>query len=414
MKKKNLLFAVVFLASALSLNAQQAQGTLDLKTNYFYNMETFYLLDFDFNNGRNSPDFFSYSLSYQPNDPVNGAPIKICIEFEMSADVPSLNLTNRRVFYIKTQPFDFKGEVTISSQDLDMNMKNIYYTDGRPLTGIRIDDSDFLPESDMKRIQTMIYTFGKLPSGNYMFDFSILNENGEMLKNQSQTVSIANPATLDLVSPGGALEDNFEISTLYPVFQWESIDFMWSPANCSECGYYIRVTEYNQSRHSSIEEAMNDRANLPYPDNGRFFKLPSIFVPNAGAADLYTADNTFQFPLTGAKSLESGKTYVWQVQKSYPTTSGPETVESPIFVFKTTATGASGGISNAAQYLQLLEQLVDPSLLQSLLTGELNGYSPTGVVTLNNSQQLTFDQLSALVTQALTGKITIKPPITIE
>ncbi|MDD5765594.1 MAG: hypothetical protein PHW79_05020 [Candidatus Marinimicrobia bacterium] len=409
MKKKKIFLAVVILMSSLSLNAQQAQGTLTLATNYFYNMETFYLLDFDFNNGKNSPDFFSYSLSYQPND-INGEPIKICIEFEMSADIPSLNLTNSRVFYIKTQPFDFKGEVTISSQDLDMNMKNIYYTDGKPLTGIRIDESEFLPKSQRKKIESMIMTFGKLPSGNYMFNFSILNEAGAMLKNQSQTISIANPATLDLISPGGALEENFVISTLYPVFQWESIDFMWSPANCSECGYYIRVAEYNQSRHSSIEEALNDRANIPYPDNGRFLKLPSIPVSNISAANLYTADNTFQFPLTGAKALENGKTYVWQIQKTYPTTSGPETVESPIFAFSTTASENL----NAAQYLRLLEQLIDPSLLESLLKGELNGYSPTGVVTLNNSQQMTFEQLSALVTQALAGTITVKPPITIE
>jgi len=409
MKKKKIFFAVVILMSTLSLNAQQAQGTLTLATNYFYNMETFYLLDFDFNNGKNSPDFFSYSLSYQPND-INGEPIKICIEFEMSADIPSLNLTNSRVFYIKTQPFDFKGEVTISSQDLDMNMKNIYYMDGKPLTGIRIDESEFLPKSQRKKIESMIMTFGKLPSGNYMFNFSILNEAGAMLKNQSQTISIANPATLDLISPGGALEENFVISTLYPVFQWESIDFMWSSANCSECGYYIRVTEYNQSRHSSIEEALNDRANIPYPDNGRFLKLPSIPVSNISAANLYTADNTFQFPLTGAKALENGKTYVWQIQKTYPTTSGPETVESPIFAFSTTASENL----NAAQYLRLLEQLIDPSLLESLLKGELNGYSPTGVVTLNNSQQMTFEQLSTLVTQALAGTITVKPPITIE
>jgi hypothetical protein len=328
----------------------------------------------------------------------------------MSADIPSLNLTNSRVFYIKTQPFDFKGEVTISSQDLDMNMKNIYYTDGKPLTGIRIDESEFLPKSQRKKIESMIMTFGKLPSGNYMFNFSILNEAGAMLKNQSQTISIANPATLDLISPGGTLEENFVISTLYPVFQWESIDFMWSPANCSECGYYIRVAEYNQSRHSSIEEALNDRANIPYPDNGRFLKLPSIPVSNISAANLYTADNTFQFPLTGAKALENGKTYVWQIQKTYPTTSGPETVESPIFAFSTTASENL----NAAQYLRLLEQLIDPSLLESLLKGELNEYSPTGVVTLNNSQQMTFEQLSALVTQALAGTITVKPPITIE
>lgn len=413
MKMKSKILAVIVLASALSLHAQQAQGTLSLETNYFYNLETFYILDFDFNNGLNNPDFFSYSLSYIPSS-LNGAPIRIRIEFEMTANLPSLNLNNRRIFYILTQPFDFKGEVTISSRDLDLNMKNIYYTTGEPLTGIQIDESDFLPQSEIKKIQNTLMASGKLPSGNYIFNFSILDENNQVLKSQNQVISIANPTTLDLVSPGGQLDNKFEISTLYPLFQWESIDFMWSSINCPQGGYYIRVSEYNPAKHSSLEEAINDRANLPYPDNGQFFRLPIIPVANAVGTGLYTANNTFQFPLTGAKVLEAGKTYVWQIKKVYPTTSGPETVESPIFAFKITDTGTSRRTANTAQYMQMLEQLIDPSVLENLLNGELNGFSPTGVVTLNNTTQLTIDQLSVLINQVLAGKITIKPPITIE
>ena len=62
---KILLF-IILLISILS--AQNVDGFLDLITNYFYNFEVYYLLDFDFNNGRNNPDMFSYSLSYTPAD----------------------------------------------------------------------------------------------------------------------------------------------------------------------------------------------------------------------------------------------------------------------------------------------------------------------------------------------------------
>jgi len=423
--KSNLLklLSVFLVLISFNLFAQVENGNLELRTNYFYNFEIFYLADFDFNNGMNNPDIFEYQLSYTPNDgdgtPGSGTPITIKIEFEMIADVPSLGLDNRRIFYVLTKPFDFNGEVKISSRDLDMNMDNIYYERGEPVTGLGADETDIMPEGEFEGIKQSVMATGKLPAGSYIFRFGILGLDNNVLYREHQAITVSNPTTLNIVSPGGALEDGFEVYTLFPLFQWESPDFMWNEDNCPECGYFIRVAEYNSTIHSSIEEALTDISNLPYPDYGGYFRLPIVPVVSFGTTQLYTTDNSFQYPLTGAKPLENGKTYVWQIKKRYPTTSGVETVDSDIFAFTIPSLGGeetggetTGGTGGANQYLELLGQILDPDTYNQLFSGQLNGYLPTGVVTLNDTQ-LTQDQLSMLVGQFLSGQFTIQS-ITVE
>lgn len=389
---------------------------LTLRTNYFNNVEVFYIGDFDFNNGMNNPDIFEYSLEYIAPDgdgtPGSGTPARIVIEFEMIANVPSLGLNNRRIIYIKTEPFDFNGTVSISTRDLDLNMDNIYYDDGREVTGIEEDEFEFIPEEEFNRLQSAILSGLKLPAGDYIFSFSVTESGGETVSAR-EVISVGNPTDLELVAPGGQLDDNIEIFSLYPLFQWESTDFMWTATHCPDCGYFIRVAEYDPTIHSSIDEALSDRANLPYPDDGGFFTLPSMPVTGS-SGELLTAGTTFQYPFTGAKPLEEGQSYVWQIQKVYPTTSGSEMIESDIFVFTipsmSGSTTASGGTATSGTnfYLQILEQILDADTYNLLFSGELNGFVPTGVVTLNDTQQLTQDQLTALASQVLSGQITIK------
>ena len=417
MKTIIMLLACIFIFALSPLSAQT--GELRLETVYFNNFEVFYITDFDFNNGMNNPDIFEYSLSYTPLDgdgtPGSGTPINVSIVFEMIANIPSLGLDNRRIIYLKTLPFPFNGTVSISTKDLDLNMTGIFYDDGQgELTGIHKDEFDFIPAEDFTNLQTAILSGAKLPAGDYIFDFTVEPEGviGIATVSQHMVVSVANPSTPDLVAPGGDLEDNIEIYSLYPLFQWESIDFMWTGANCPECGYSIRVSEYDPMLHSSIDEALNDQSNCPYPDLGLFYQLPAEIV--AGGAGLYTAEKSFQFPFTDAKPLEEGNTYVWQVYKTFPTTSRSETVESGIFVFTIPAMGGeeeSGGTTQSggsSVYLQILEQMIDADTFNQFFSGELEGYLPTGVVTLNDTQQLTQDQLSAIAGQLLAGQITIK------
>lgn len=417
--KAKITIIAIFLIFIFSLTYAQT-GTLTLETVYFNNVEVFYIADFDFNNGLNNPDIFEYRLSYVAPDgdgtPGSGTPIKISIEFEMIANVPSLGLDNRRIIYIKTQPFEFNGEVDISTKNLDLNMDNIYYTDGREVTGIQEDEFEFIPEEEFAQLQTAILSGLKLPAGDYIFNFAIYPDGSSGLAplSEKQVISVGNPSDLELVAPGGALDDNVEIYSLYPLFQWESTDFMWTEGNCPECGYYIRVAEFDRSIHNSVDEALNDQSYIPYPDIGQFYQLPSVIVAGGtGRGDLLTADNTFQYPFTDAKPLEEGKTYVWQIKKVYPTTSGSEMIESDMYVFSIPSMGGAeegGGTTSGGSniYLQILEQIIDADTYNTLFSGELEGFTPTGVVTLNDTQQLTQDQLSALASQVLAGQITIK------
>lgn len=410
-KLKSLL--VIFLVSAVSLAQTPApDGVITLRTNYFYNFEVYYLLDFDFNNGRNNPDMFSYSLSYTPNEP-NGAPIDIKLEFEWIANIPAVNMYNNRILYIISKPFEFKGEITLTTKDIDQNMRNIYYTDGRPCN-IGVDRL----EQDLLRLQSVILsTGGKLPAGSYIFNLNILDKDGVPTGfSQTQTIEVSNPTTMDLISPGGELEENFEISTPLPTFQWESIDFMWSKVNCNKCGYWIRVAEYDASRHNSIDQALKDRANLPFPDNGDYYELPSSKVAGVSELDLWTAGTIFQYPLTGAKPLEAGKTYVWQIRKTFPTSSGSESVYSPIYAFKIQAAGQTTS-SYSGIDLSLYQALIDqisPDIQEWFKEGgDLYGYVPTGTVTLNGVQRLTLDQLQTLVNQLVSEQVSLKS-ITVE
>ncbi len=402
--KLKYLLIIGLMITSLGAQTSGVDGVLTLTTDYFYNFEVYYLLDFDFNNGRNNPDMFSYSLIYEANDATT--PINIKIEFEWIANIPSMNISNKRILYILTKPFEFIGQVTLTTKEIDQNLNSIFTTDGRKLN-ISIDRS----EQALESLQSIILsTGGKLPAGSYVFTLNITDQYDNPLKSQTQTIEVSNPSTLDLISPGGELEDNFEIATPLPTFQWESIDFMWSRINCGECGYSIRVAEYDATKHNSVDQALKDRANLPYPDNGGYYQLPSTQVAQVAGLDLYTAGTIFQYPLTGAKPLEAGKTYVWQVRKTFPTTSGAEVVSSPIFAFKIMSQGQTSSTSgiDVSEYLTLLNQIpeINPEWFKD--GGELYGYVPTGTVTLNNSQRLTLEQFSELVVKFLTGQITIK------
>lgn len=388
-------------------------GVLTLSTLYFNNFEVFYIGDFDFNNGRNNPDIFEYALSYVPPDgdgtPGSGTGINISIEFEMVANVPSLGLDHRRIFYVKTRPAILNGEVRLSTKDLDLNVNEIYYTDGR-LFDVSTESSEFMPESEFQALQSTVMAFGKLPAGDYIFNLVIdpVDATTQSPLSERNVVSVGNPSNLDLVAPGGRLDDQLEIYTMYPWFQWESSDFMWTGSNCPQCGYFIRISEYNPAIHSSVDEALNDLSNLPYPDNHQFYRLDAQIV--AAAANLYTAETSFQYPFSDAKPLEDGKTYVWQVKKVYPTTSGSEMVESDIFAFSIPEMGGEGGTTTGGIniWLQMLEQMLDSDTYNQLFSGELTGYTPTGIVTLNETQQLTQDQLSAIIGQLLAGQIAIQ------
>ncbi len=395
---------------------QSVQGHLELSNDYFYNFETFYLADFDFNDAQSNPEIFSYTLSYEPDSP-GGAPARIKIEFELCATVPTIALENDRLFYVRSTAFDFSGSLKLTSQTVDITLDHLYYENGAPIVGLSVEEGDFFTEEKFKALSNTIFSGGKLMAGDYFFILKILNEDNQVLLGDTKLIRVNNPSELQLVSPGEKeISSAVEVPFTYPLFEWDSEEFMWNDVGCPDCGYKIRVAEYDpQDRHSSFQAALEDVANLPFGERkDQYYELPKIPVATFDNMTIYKPVDMFQYPSTSdAKALEEGKTYVWKLLKTFPTTSGSVTQESEIFVFTIPSSNQStpdllAAMNTDDEYSQLLEQILGAGLLAQLLNGELRNYTPTGNLLLNDVQSLNLEQLKALVAQISSGNYEIK------
>jgi hypothetical protein len=421
MKTKVIVLAVFV---ALHLNFPAAQtGELNLVMNYFNNYEVIKVTDIDLNDGTNNPDMFSYTLSYYPYDYTMTQecdPIQIVIEFKMTANVPHFGWEDDIIFFVKTNPFDFCGQVTIDAKMLTVDMRNIYYDDTGEELDISADEVEFLlTEGEANEMYSQLFAAqGNLPEGEYRFSFDAytVDNSGVAPAKMYQVISITNPEYLELIQPGSSdPTDILEISELVPLFQWASNDFSWNENSYPECGVYIRVCEYDpiDKQHTSLQDALEDDPMVPFGEGSNFLRLDATPV----GLDLMLAPKMFVYP-DDAPPLEQGHNYVWQIIKKYPTTSGLVERESEIFVFRLAdmggggmETGAGGSISasTANIYLTYIEQILGSEKYNELFGdgGSLMSYSPTGIITLNDIQQLTQDELRALADMFRLGERTI-------
>ncbi|MCF7886488.1 MAG: hypothetical protein K9M80_08335 [Candidatus Marinimicrobia bacterium] len=396
------------------VNVSFAQN-LQFSEDYFYDLRAYHLADFDFDNKAMNPDFFSYTLSY--NHPEN-KPKKIAVEFEMRANLPAFGLQDTRLLYILTNPFPFLGEVNLTSRDLGQEFDQLQYTGGpnlgEPLAFNGIERRDHISKSKLNEIQNEIIAMGELPQGNYVFNLAIYDQNYNRLAGHQNIVSITSSEILDLIEPGGAESEDLKIFTTYPVFRWDMAALRWSRSYCQNCGIYIRVSEYLPDEHNSPEEALDSQSNLPFPDNGDFYKIEATKVP--GTDETYRAPDYFSYPVGNAKPLESGHSYVWQIKKVFPTSSGSATIFSPIWIFKVIGSNQNAGNlsmnSNTNQInpdkvRKILEEILGFQELQNIYKSELQGYQMTGEIYLNN-RIIGMEALKNISEKILSNEINIK------
>ena len=405
----------ILLSFALLCSAQAYDGTLSLINDYFYNYETFYLPDFDFNEASNNPDIFSYTLRYEAGP--SGQPAQIRIEFEMRATIPSIGMENRRLMYVKSTLFPFLGTVKLTSRTVDIHMDKLYYETGQPIDGIYVEEGDLFSEEVFKELSQSIFRDAKLIAGDYYFILKIWDENSPV-QGDNRLIRVSNPTELQLVSPGGAsLNDPIEIITTYPLFEWDSELFTWSEENCPDCGYRIRVCEYDQDKHQgNLQQALRDDSNLPRAESGLlYYPIPKIpLAAGAAGMTLFSSLSSFQYPSSAdALPLQEGKSYVWQIIKRFPTTSGPQEEPSEIFVFKIPAAqdvteDLTTQMMLDDQYMGILNEILGSDLFAILLADELAGFNPTGNAMLGNGQPLTPTQLETLLGQIISGAFAMK------
>ncbi|MFC1547721.1 hypothetical protein ACFL5M_04265 [Candidatus Neomarinimicrobiota bacterium] len=373
-----ILFGVVFTGN--TINGQ----SLVLRKNYFNEFVTFYVSSVDVSSGATDVRLFEYELAVSPS---TAYPVQVDIEFEMLINSLPLGLTYSQPFLdVKATIDSLWGPVRIANTELSMGVDHLTYSGG-PRAGedvnFTVSDVETIfdnPEYNLDNLQSSVMQTGRLPDGTYRFVLRVMptaipgyNQGPWSGDELDETIVSAHPISMELISPGGPLEDttNTAIMTTYPFFQWQS-----DP--CAICSYQIRVAEYIPGEHSSMEDAIEDQTVLPLEQALGWHEVGS--------------QTSLQYPQTGAIDLEAGHTYVWQVQKLIPTTEGDEAVNSFIWAFliidptqAQPAAAGEGGVVVQGPILQFLQAAMGADVFDQAFSGggDLEGFQPSQVVRLN-------------------------------
>ena len=308
-------YIIIHFFIILNLLFSQNNCSLTYNENFFNdNLIGYYLSAIDLNSGESNVLLFDYNIQ------LNDCDIdELIVEFKIEVDVP--NLTNGKKcltdgkFYLRqiSNPYQ-----SISFNNLDLTFDDTYLPGNVKLVMFGDEYDIHLLDDEFDELQSIILASGKAPNGRYYFDFNISCFDSSICNdvNIIKEIDIFVPSYLNLISPGSqSIQDlsTYEVYTPYPIFQW-SADY------CSNCSNYsIRVCEFDELQHNSIIEAINGFSILP---------------TNDGFYDIGSTANSFQYPVNDVESLVEGRSYVWQIKRSFETTLGIEEVFSDIFIFK--------------------------------------------------------------------------------
>ena len=362
----------------------------------FLPYETYYISSIDIATGESNIQLFDYIISSSEQSPYQPS-IKFHVQFKIEVFSPELGfserktifdiITKNRISMIHPIRLDNRDFSINSSQLVDVNGNNVKDENGNNI-GFKIGESISLDKSSS--VFSSIITMGRLPDGIYDFtlilsDFS--TGQSDIITNQS--VNITTPTSLNLIFPGGALMDTAQnlVYTPYPVFQW-------STETCFTCDLFIRVAEFNPELHSSLAEAVEDVTSFP--------------VDQIKGWEMIAAGTSFQYPVIGARELQPGKIYAWQIKKELLTTIGTEHYLSTISTFKLADPSASQNINTTTEVeaQALTDPVTDPILitLKDFLgkenyetyfgaDGEFASYLLSGTFQINNEDATSKDIL---------------------
>ena len=291
-------------------------GNFSIQEDFFAdNLIGFYLNSIDINTGDSSVEYFKYRIINKDSNATN----KLKIEYKLSINSSNLSLYGAEILSGSINVSDMSvPELIFSNTDINYESTGVpganFELDGSPGDHIQLSNEELIS------IQQQILQSGKLPNGTYVFSVTLKCAENENIIYDSivKTIEAYEPVYLDLLSPGGYIQDTVSTSILST-----SPFFSWSSDYCTQCDYSIRVCEYNKSLHSSLSDAINDNSVLPANQSMDYMTIPSI--------------QNFSYPSDNAFNLIPGNLYVWQIRRSYQTTQGTTFNESPIFVFKITS-----------------------------------------------------------------------------
>jgi len=377
-------FWILLLASLLTCGfAADCNGDWQFEELFFNDqIVAYYLNAIDMDTGAQNFDLFQYRIfnkndEYLPSDD---------FEFEYTIQIfsPQLGFDDFTDFgVLRAHVSQIQHELIIRNTDL---------TGETTVAGALVDDVTWdsidLADSYYDAYTSVMLQNGRLPDGIYRF-ISRLNYQNSISCELVETLEVYEPAYLELIAPGGPMEDLEEnaIHTTYPVFNWNS-DYCAEINGESKCSLGIRVCEYILDVHGSLSDAISDISVLPLRQEEDYYPINSKL-------------QVFQYPSSSALDLQSGKTYVWQLRRQYETTSGQEDLLSDIYIFRVDL--STGQWMGDRASLELLRALLGEEQYKSLFDpgGKLENYSLADDSFLLNDREQSVEQLITTLQELL-------------
>lgn len=292
-------------------------------------MDQISVTDLDFGNFHSNRPFIAIVMNSSRPDT-----IMVILHIDITAqlsDGTQLNPIARAVTILFPLP---PGTKRITNVDLGVSP---YFLD---------EDQSGIDKAAGKRINDVLQTTGKLPSGTYTFTTWLTSTKPNIPKSSDFRVDVVieNPSRVELLAPSTGTE----WPNPFPVFQWSS----------------------------NTKEVIL----------GVYEKLPGIQSPQeaiSGVPQLQTrlsGVTTFQYPPSGpgVRQLEPGKSYYWFVQGVVRSgTNTEELISSEIWQLNITKqTGSAAGAAILAQ----LEDIAGPQFQAVIARLIEMGFEPTGLL----------------------------------
>ena len=358
-------------------------GDFQIEEDYFAdNLIGFYVNSIDINTGNSSVEYFRYRIK-QDNLQID----ELEAHYSLIINSPDLGLSN---FELVSGIIDISNisisELVFSNIDINFNTQSI------PGADFIVQESNLASINDLEAIQSVILSSGKIPNGTYILNVTLRCDDDDSVVYDSinKTIEAFEPTFLDLVTPGGSIQDTSSTAILntLPLFNWNS-DY------CSQCDYGIRVCEYDPSLHSSLSDAISDNSSLPSNQSFDFYPVET--------------GESFSYPINDAFDLIPGKFYVWQIQRSYETTLGKIEDKSEIFVFKIISfDDLIDDSESEGLYSDILQQLLGYKYEEFFSdNGELKGFEIKGGTIVLNNEIVPISTLNNIIDQLNNGDIEI-------
>jgi len=373
--KRNILSVIILLLFSTFLLANPNQINLTIYGGGYNNtgfFNTFKAASIDVDNPNNQPIIFNMMINRATQQTIQTANIYYSLTWN---NIVIIDATHHCPLKQTAITMLNNGQ-TIQASNRDLINEN-----GSSLLGASdpsISLSELLSNSNF---DSAIRNTGLFPDGEYVFRMRIEDDNGNFLSEQAEfTMTIQNVNNINLITPGTLAGGEIpNISNRPVLFTWIS-----NISNINANKYKLSIREYSQLTTMDFSNLANTGSN--------FFEIDNLVNP------LFNQNLPFM----------ENNYYAWRISVPLVTDQTefgqPSSIESPWYVFKFTSASTAPAPNPYQDFLNALQGLQNPNLLQFIN----QGYLPTGKVLLNGNNISPAQALQLLPQIINSGNVTIE------